>query len=350
MKRILLAACASFVICNGALAQQNGEAGGVEEKPKGPPPILVPVPDPKHFNPWEPYVHIAPLKLPNGMTEIIFWGGIERGDAERFDEAMQALQKVKPWNELYIEGSGGGDLDEGIEIGRLVRKYKLATRIPTNHSLDDPEGQCVSACNFVFLGGVIRKIDVGGIFETHLFHRDGVPEGMLEDVIASTPDDAPPVAQNDPSTGKPGETKSSLSEPPPSKFVLPIVKATPNFSHFGCDDIHRIYNDDVELDMQKMEVAHEQSVLKNKLVLPGTVDPEKTPPQNDTRLKELRALTIDYMCIEQKVALSAAEIVQFILEMRLSMRFFDTFANIPNAQPTPLTRNQLRDLNIINSD
>jgi predicted nuclease of predicted toxin-antitoxin system len=54
--------------------------------------------------------------------------------------------------------------------------------------------------------------------------------------------------------------------------------------------------------------------------------------------------------MEQTDARQAAEIARFLVDMSLSLRFLTEFANIPNAHWRKLTRDELRDFNIVNTE
>src|SRR3546814_3089349 len=63
--------------------------------------------------------------------------------------------------------SPGGDARAGNEAGRIIRRnLGLTTRIPSGSA-------CFSACNFVFMGGIPRYVDPGGLFIVHMFTRTG---------------------------------------------------------------------------------------------------------------------------------------------------------------------------------
>lgn len=64
-------------------------------------------------------------------------------------------------DEVWFD-SPGGNVMEGLEIGRRIRSYGLATRIPRGAT-------CASICAFAFLGGVIREIESGGKYGVHMF-------------------------------------------------------------------------------------------------------------------------------------------------------------------------------------
>jgi|GEM_PF-1955465 hypothetical protein len=109
---------------------------------------------------------------PRNHRTLVVEGQIGEGDYERF---RQALAQV-PGVEDIVLNSPGGILDEGLAIGRLIRSRHLTTRIPAGF-------RCMSACNFVFLGGVVRYVDPSGIFAVHMFTASG-SESYVNDVIA----------------------------------------------------------------------------------------------------------------------------------------------------------------------
>lgn len=84
-------------------------------------------------------------------------GMIQRGDAQRF---AQELQRAGPIEEILFH-SGGGSEPDGLELGRLIRKAGLNTRIPSG-------AMCASACADAFLGGVARRVEMGGRYGIHM--------------------------------------------------------------------------------------------------------------------------------------------------------------------------------------
>ena len=84
-------------------------------------------------------------------------GMIQRGDAQRF---AQELQRAGPIEEILFN-SGGGSEPDGLELGRLIRKAGLNTRIPAG-------AICASACADAFLGGVARRVEKGGRYGIHM--------------------------------------------------------------------------------------------------------------------------------------------------------------------------------------
>ena len=54
--------------------------------------------------------------------------------------------------------------------------------------------------------------------------------------------------------------------------------------------------------------------------------------------------------IQQHAAQTAASIARYLSEMSISLRFLTDFANIPNSHWQALSIDDLRDLNVVNSD
>jgi hypothetical protein len=223
-----------------------------------------------------PQMHFSLLKQHSKRNTLFAWGGIAAGDARRL---LQAMTAAKPIEELWLF-SGGGNLEEGLEMGRLVHKARLATHLLSWM-------QCFSACNFIFMGGTIRSIDPGGVFGVHMFSAD-IASRMLEEVIES-----------------------------PTTF----------------DQFNERYPDH-KLDRHDLERYNERH--GDTLDLPTY----------------LRTVVVDANVkkIQQDSAQIAAEIARFLAEMGLSLRFLTEFSSIPTEHPRDLTRDELRDFNIINTD
>jgi hypothetical protein len=86
-------------------------------------------------------------------------GQIEEGEVARLADAIRRSggRIAEIW--LY---SSGGNSAEGVEMGRLLRKSGLATRVPKG-------ALCFSACSMVFLGGVLRRVDPGAYYGVHMW-------------------------------------------------------------------------------------------------------------------------------------------------------------------------------------
>jgi hypothetical protein len=76
-------------------------------------------------------------------------GQISRGD---YKKVAALLKAHNPFINTFRLNSPGGNLDEALKIGRLFRKYLIATRVDV---------ACASACAFIWFGGVDRGGTVG---------------------------------------------------------------------------------------------------------------------------------------------------------------------------------------------
>jgi hypothetical protein len=127
-------------------------------------------------------VESAEVRL-GGSGELVMEGKIEVGDYDRFRSALLGINNS---SDLFL-ASPGGDLGEAIKIGRLVRRMKISTTIPTRpvrekivarHGLKDPKNYtCASACFFVFVAGIYRSSDfigepILGIHKPYLSEAD----------------------------------------------------------------------------------------------------------------------------------------------------------------------------------
>jgi len=108
----------------------------------------------------------------SGRRVLLMEGKFLEGDGQRLE---QLLRRGPPPQEVWLH-SGGGIADEGLRIGRLIRRAGLPTRIPKGAS-------CASACADAFMGGVARRIDEGGRYGIHMATASGNPK-LVEYVMA----------------------------------------------------------------------------------------------------------------------------------------------------------------------
>jgi hypothetical protein len=94
-------------------------------------------------------------------------GMILPNDAKRFEKM---LGESGPIAEVLFNSRGGSERD-GLEIGRIIRQYGLATRIPAG-------AICASACADAFLGGIARRVEEGGRYGIHMPTIAGNPEAV----------------------------------------------------------------------------------------------------------------------------------------------------------------------------
>jgi len=67
-----------------------------------------------------------------------------------------------PSGTLLVLQSYGGNLGDGMATAEVVRKYGLSTSVAEG-------SMCASACNFVFMGGIVRTIPKSAQFVVHRF-------------------------------------------------------------------------------------------------------------------------------------------------------------------------------------
>ena len=98
---------------------------------------------------------------------IYFDGTITKGLADQFKDVLENSEGPS----VYLN-SPGGDLQEALKIGRLIRKAEKQTVIGslagvdtfegTNRPMEFPEsGRCESACAYAFMGGQERRLASG---------------------------------------------------------------------------------------------------------------------------------------------------------------------------------------------
>lgn len=101
--------------------------------------------------------------------QTLFWPG----DSERLAPLL------RDGDEVWMD-SGGGDLNEGILIGELLRRRQATVRVP-------PGASCVSSCTVAFLGGVFRYVESGGSYEVHAaskFLNESLEGDRLQEVVS----------------------------------------------------------------------------------------------------------------------------------------------------------------------
>jgi hypothetical protein len=72
-----------------------------------------------------------------------------------------AAQQRSPhaFAEVWLN-SGGGDVDAGVAMARVLRRHGMTVRLPQNY-------HCISACTLTFMGGVLRYMEPGATFQVH---------------------------------------------------------------------------------------------------------------------------------------------------------------------------------------
>lgn len=93
--------------------------------------------------------------------------------------ALESLLRNQNYYQVWLN-SGGGNLDEGVRFGEVLRRYRQFVYVPDGY-------HCVSACTVAFLGGVLRDVAPRGAYKVHAY------SGVLHD----TQDDLAPYASPD---------------------------------------------------------------------------------------------------------------------------------------------------------
>lgn len=101
-------------------------------------------------------------------TWIRAYGSIGPDTPDRFRQFVEAQEFHYTGGIQVHLGSPGGSLSAGVELGRMIRHYGMSTVVSTSGLGEEYPGghrkaipvdymvTCASACNFAFLGGVVR--------------------------------------------------------------------------------------------------------------------------------------------------------------------------------------------------
>jgi hypothetical protein len=114
---------------------------------------------------WSNYseMRFTVQQTPGHRPVLLAEGQIDANMLPRLQEALRTFQG----DEIWLR-SPGGDARIGNQAGRLIRDNNMTTRIPAGWA-------CFSACNFLFMGGVVRHVDQGGLFIVHMFTHTSDP-------------------------------------------------------------------------------------------------------------------------------------------------------------------------------
>jgi hypothetical protein len=130
---------------------------------------------PKYLN-WSTYPEMKfTLETVGGIRVLKAEGTIDQDVAVRLQDALKANDPIQ---EIWLR-SPGGDARAGNEAGKLIRASMIPTRIPAGWA-------CFSACNFVFMGGVARYVDEGGLFIVHMFTHVADKEAVRSELSKGT--------------------------------------------------------------------------------------------------------------------------------------------------------------------
>jgi hypothetical protein len=121
---------------------------------------------------WSTYreMRFTVQQTPGRRPVLLAEGQIDDNMLPRLQEALRTFQGDEIWFR-----SPGGNARVGNQAGRLIRDNNMTTRIPAGWA-------CHSACNFLFMGGVVRHIDPGGLFIVHMFTHTSDRQAIRQQV------------------------------------------------------------------------------------------------------------------------------------------------------------------------
>lgn len=110
----------------------------------------------------------------NGRRVLLAEGQIDDNLVPRLEAAL----RDETIEEIWLR-SPGGNAEVGNRAGMLIRQSGLPTRIPAGWT-------CFSACNFLFMGGIARFVDNGGVFMVHMFTFTGNRQALRSSLERDT--------------------------------------------------------------------------------------------------------------------------------------------------------------------
>lgn len=125
---------------------------------------------PKALN-WSTYPRMKfTTETVGGSSILKMEGGIDEDVPLRLKDALESNSV----DEIWLR-SPGGDARAGNAAGKIIRSSGIPTRIPAGWA-------CFSACNFMFMGGIVRYVDEGGLFVVHMFTHVGDKEAVRSEL------------------------------------------------------------------------------------------------------------------------------------------------------------------------
>lgn len=134
---------------------------------------------------WSPSLTSAVVRDGSGRPVLAIKGRIGAAAAEWFRAALDEAKLTA--GDVVMLSSPGGDLDQAIIIGEMIRARGLATAVGTA----DSEGQlhpsyCASACVFIFAGGKERLGVDGSKLGVHRFTTKASGSDAVADAQRTT--------------------------------------------------------------------------------------------------------------------------------------------------------------------
>jgi hypothetical protein len=95
-------------------------------------------------------------------------GPIDTGAAKRL-EAILTSRGIPRESDIFLH-SPGGNMFEGMELGKVIRKWNLRAHVGQRTTERNSQGGiCYSACSLAFLGGEFRFVSKDSNFGVHQF-------------------------------------------------------------------------------------------------------------------------------------------------------------------------------------
>jgi hypothetical protein len=116
-----------------------------------------------------------------GTSWFIFGNGIINAGTDARLESFIKNSHIPHPSILYLN-SDGGNLVEGMKLGRMIRKNDLFTYVGQEGSkeFETLPGGCYSSCALAFLGGTYRFYHRGSEYGVHRFYSS-IPSGIDSD-------------------------------------------------------------------------------------------------------------------------------------------------------------------------
>jgi hypothetical protein len=344
-----------------AASPQADEAQPYQSCSQGDQPLFSDFP-PKSNADYDTYMHYTVYKDGN-LHDIVMWGAIDKCDEARL---RRVLQIARPIGTISLV-SPGGSLDEAFAMGRTLREFGATTLIEDGN-------KCISACNFLFMGGAIRMMEPSGVFMVHMF--DNHASDTLRAEVSNPPTDLASFLQLFPFRSdvtqdevdyevqqvndQDAQAVAALQKI--DKFDLALLQSqqpdqaganvvASNASGNRSDSIDQNIDTANSLCMTPLTfgLTYNASLPHQEAYVAQCIK-DLSEPYTDEDWFSDQARTEDVKAIQQDAAQAAADIARYLSEMSISLRFLTDFAKIPNSTPQALSIDELRDLNVINAD
>jgi hypothetical protein len=116
--------------------------------------------------PYEREMRLSVRDVEGGRQVLVAEGAIDETLPPRFEEALKGRRVSEVWL-----SSPGGNARAGNAAGLVLRRLGVPTRIPAGWA-------CAGSCAFLFMGGITRTVEPGGLFIATMFTHTGDREAI----------------------------------------------------------------------------------------------------------------------------------------------------------------------------